>query len=149
MDSAYRSDQINVSRVPLRIWDCHLCIEGHFKFALTVPLNSLMFTGEQDAKLPGCLSIYLQSIFQLDELNFKFLTCRWTDFIYRVSQKKLCSRGISNWETIFVKFLRSSCHSKALYFSYFMMWNFSFYVSFFFCYNQITERQSKIDFPDF
>ncbi len=53
-----------------------------------------------------------------------------------------CAVGVLVTEkTNFVQFLRSRCHLKALYI--FLLGLILF------CYNQLFERKSKIDFPDF
>ena len=60
-----------------------------------------------------------------DKWQLHYFYPKRIEYIQGVS--KNCAVGVSvTEETIFVQFLRSRSHSKALYFSYFMMWNFSF-----------------------
>ena len=100
-----------------------------------------------------CLTSFLFFFCLSHGLCTQFVYNRWLDvlisFIVKYLQnkgcprKKLCGIVFVTAETIFVQFLRSRCHSKALYFSYFIMWNFSFYASYFFCYNQLFELSRK------
>ena len=55
--------------------------------------------------------------------SFAIFALSWSKFgkVHRVSQKKSSLGVLVTEETIFVQFLGSSCHSKALYFSYFMV----------------------------
>jgi len=70
-------------------------------------------------------------------------------YIYRVSQKTLYSRGISNWGNNFRLNFTIKVSFESSIFQLFHDVKFFLLGLILFCYNQLFERKSKIDFPDF
>jgi len=70
--------QLNVSRVPLWIWQCHLCMKGHLEFTLTVPLISFKYwPARYSIPLVETINPFIQNPFRSNSYRTSAMFSSW------------------------------------------------------------------------